>query len=286
MSLGHDLQTTVAGVAGGEGVGLHTGRVVRFELKPALADEGVIFVRTDLSGAPRVSVAPERVNREALARRTELIGADGTVVAMTEHLLAACLGLGLDNVTVEMNGPELPIFDGSAQPYVDAIQKAGLAELDAPRRYFRLARPVTLVKGACEIVALPAERMELAFFAELRHAGLENQACSLQVGDKAFAKTISPSRTFCFYEDVEKLRAAGLIRGGSLECAIVIKDGEPYETQYRMANELACHKLVDLMGDLAVLGRRVRALITARATGHAVHHEFIEMLRKELTEDV
>jgi UDP-3-O-[3-hydroxymyristoyl] N-acetylglucosamine deacetylase len=237
-------------------------------------------------GEPRVAVTPDAVNHEALRRRTELVSPEGVVIATPEHLLAAAAGLGVDNLRVELNGPELPIFDGSALPFATMINKVGLALLVAPRRFWRLRRPVSLVTDNASLIAIPAARMQLAFFAELRHAGMENQSVELTLNPREFELKLAASRTFCFFEEVERLREAGLIRGGSLDCAIVIQNGKPLQGDYRLPNELACHKLVDLIGDLAVLGRPVQAHISAHGTGHALHHAFIEQLRKELTEDV
>ena len=286
MSLVPEFQTTVTRIAAAEGIGLHTGAKVRFSLHPAGADEGIVFVRADLPERPRILAVPEAIDRQALRRRTELRGETGASVAMIEHLLSACLGMGLDNVRVEVEGAELPIFDGSVQPYVELMHQAGLTRLEAPRRFWRLNRPVSLIKETSEIFALPAAQMELAFFAELRHAGIANQSVAIALNPKEFESQLAPARTFCFYGDVELLRAAGLIRGGSLDCAIVLRDGKPMDGDYRLPNELACHKLIDLIGDLAILGRKVGAIITARGTGHALHHEFIDLLRKELSEDV
>jgi UDP-3-O-[3-hydroxymyristoyl] N-acetylglucosamine deacetylase len=284
--MGKARQTTVARPAEAEGIGLHSGQQVRVRLNPAAADAGLFFIRTDLPGAPTIRVAPEFVRREALRRRTELGGEDGAIVATAEHLLAACLALGLDNARVELDGPELPIFDGSAGPYAGLVREAGLKKVEAPRRAWRLARAVTLVKEHAEMAAIPAERMGLAFFAELRHAGMVNQSVRFQLGKDSFEERLAAARTFCFFEEVEGLREAGLIRGGSMDCAIVLRDGRPMDGDYRMPNELACHKMVDLLGDLATLGRPVKALITARGSGHAMHHEFIELMRKELIDDL
>jgi UDP-3-O-acyl N-acetylglucosamine deacetylase len=286
MTAARSNQTTLAGPAEHEGVALHTGKVVRVRLCPAGAGEGIYFVRTDLPGQPRVAVTPDAVNHEALQRRTELITPEGVVVATPEHLLSAAFGLGVDNLRVELNGPELPIFDGSVLPFATLITQAGVVELEAPRRAWRLRRPVILIRENASLIAIPAARMQLAFFAELRHAGMENQAVEVTLTPEEFERKLAPSRTFCFFEEVERLRAAGLIRGGSLDCAIVIKDGKPLQGNYRLPNELACHKLVDLIGDLAVLGRPVQAHISAHGSGHALHHAFIEVLRKELTDDV
>jgi UDP-3-O-[3-hydroxymyristoyl] N-acetylglucosamine deacetylase len=282
-------QATIAAEVEAEGVALHSGARVHLWLKPAPADTGILFARRDLTGTPVVPARPDAVDRLALQRRTELVGADGARVATPEHLLAACLGLGVDNLRIELDGPEVPIFDGSVRPFVELIERAGLKTLKAARRYWNLKRPVTLADGDREIVAVPARSMQLAFFCELKQAGIENQAAEWEVGgDAAAFRELSAARTWVAYEDVERLRQAGLIRGGSLANAIVLRDGRPVAPEgterrdYRLPNELACHKLLDLIGDLALLGRPVGALITARGSGHAMHQAFVEKLGKEI----
>ena len=277
-------QTTIASPAEAEGVALHSGAQVRVRLCPAAANEGIRFIRTDLPGQPSILATPESVNRPALARRTELLGPEGVAVATVEHLLATCLAMGVDNLRVELDGPELPIFDGSAMPFVRMICQVGTTPLERPRRRLRLRRPVSLIRPGAEIHAVPADAMDLAFIVDLSRAGLPPQVALHSLGSADFAAKVAPARTFCFFEDVEALRAAGLIRGGSLECAIVIRDGHPVDSEYRLPNELACHKLLDLIGDLAILGCPLGAMVSARATGHALHHEFIDLLRKDLFE--
>jgi UDP-3-O-[3-hydroxymyristoyl] N-acetylglucosamine deacetylase len=284
-------QTTVARPAEAEGIGLHGGQRARVRLAPAPAGSGVVFARMDLPGAPRFCAHEAEPDPSAAQRRTELVGPDGlTRVTTPEHLLAACLGLGLDNVLVELDGPELPIFDGSAQPLVELIDRAGIVPLKkAPRRPWRLLRPVVLAEEGREIVAIPAKSMQLAFFATMAHAGIPDQAVQIELAQdrrRSAFRAIAPARTFVFYEEVEKLRQAGLIRGGSLDCAIILRDGHPIAESgdYRLPNELACHKLLDLLGDLALLGRPIDALVTARGSGHAMHQAFLKLLAKEIEE--
>lgn len=277
-------QTTIAGPAELRGVGLHTGAEVCLTLRPAPADGGIVFVRTDLPGAPRIPARFESVAAENLRRRTELRGEGGAVVATIEHLLAACAGLGLNNVFAELDGPEVPIMDGSALPFVDMIDRAGITKLDQHATAWRLNRPVSLLRDGAEIHAVPAEGQTMAFFAMLGGLGLANQAAELPLDAERFRAEVAPARTWVRHEDVEQLRAAGLIRGGTMDCAIVLRDALPVQTAYRMPNELAAHKLLDLIGDFAILGRPVHALITARGTGHALHYAFVDLLRKELSE--
>ncbi len=282
------LEKTIARPVQAEGMAVHAGEPCSMRLLPAEAGAGIVFIRTDLPGSPEIAGRSESVRADALQRMTVLASADNpdARIGMTEHLLAACVGLGVTNLRVEVAGPECPIFDGSAARYVELLAEGGIKTHTAPARTFRLRRPVELHEGDAQIIAIPAERTRLTFFGAFAHAGIEDQQVTFEPTRDDFAREIAPARTFCFYEDIEKLREAGLIKGGSLDCAIVLRDGKPMNTPYRLTDELARHKLLDLMGDLALLGAPVRALISARATGHALHYRFICKLREHLEEDI
>jgi UDP-3-O-acyl N-acetylglucosamine deacetylase len=277
-------QHTIGRAVSAKGLGLHTGEQVTVELLPAPAGEGIVFERADLPGAPRVKATLASVNTGALARRTELVSEGGASVATVEHLLAACLGMGVDHLLVRLRGSELPIFDGSAQRWARLITRAGLKSLREARRPWRLRQATALVNDGSEICAIPAESMTVVFFVDLERAGMDGQAARFQVGRGDFEAELASARTFCFSEEVEHLRSKGLIRGGSLECAVVIHEGKPYKTHWRLPEELARHKLLDFLGDLAILGRPVAALLTARGAGHQLNFRFIQQLQKELSE--
>lgn len=282
------MQKTIARPVQAEGIAVHAGEPCTMRLVPAAEGTGVVFIRTDLPGAPEIPARSESVRADALQRMTVLASSDDPEVrvGMTEHLLAACVGLGVTNLRVEVSGPECPIFDGSAARYVELLTEAGIETQARPARTFRLRRTVELHEGDAQIIAIPAERTRLTFFGAFAHVGIADQQVTFEPTRDDFIKQIAPARTFCFYEDVEKLREAGLIKGGSLDCAIVLRDGKPMNTSYRLTDELARHKLLDLMGDLALLGAPVRALISAHATGHALHYRFVCKLREHLEEDI
>lgn len=272
-----------------EGVGVHGGRAVRLRLEPAAPDAGLRFIRTDLPGEPAIAVCPASVRRSGVQRMTllESPAEDGGVatVGMTEHLLAACSAAGVTNLDIRLDAPECPILDGSALEYWRLLQEAGVTEQDRRARTLRLRRPVTLTTPDADIVALPADRMRLTYFAEFRSRGFPDEQVTFDVERDDFATEIAPARTFAFYEEIEALRNSDLIQGGSLDCAIVLRDGRPMNTAYRLQNELARHKLLDLLGDLGVLGAPVLAAISARKSGHALHHEFIDRMKEELTDE-
>lgn len=290
-------QRTLARSIEAEGLGVHSGKPAKMRLDPAPADSGVVFIRTDLPGAPEIPAAPGSVKKEMLRRMTVLEGAPGATVGMVEHLLAACAAMGLVNVRVSLSGFECPIFDGSGAHYTRLIREAGLREQEAPFRSWRLDRPVALLRENAELVALPAEFTRYTFFAEFVHAGMPDQQATFELFRDDWETEIAPARTFCFWRDVAGLFQAGLIQGGSTANAIVLHDGKPVRVRpdlkpepdpdfaYRLPAELARHKLLDLIGDLAILGAPVRALISARASGHALHQEFASMLLPALVRD-
>jgi UDP-3-O-acyl-N-acetylglucosamine deacetylase len=185
---------------------------------------------------------------------------------------------------VRLDAPECPILDGSALEYWRLLEQAGTVEQAAPARMLRLRRPVCLLRPDADIVALPADQMRLTFFGEFHQRGLPDETATFVLGRDDFEHEIAPARTFTFYEDIHPLLEANLIKGGSLDCAIVLKDGGPMNGGFRIENELARHKLLDLLGDLGVLGAPILASISARKTGHALHHAFIERLREELVD--
>lgn len=270
-----------------EGAGVHGGQSVRLRLEPAPADSGILFHRIDLPGSAPIparleSVRTGGVQRMSVLQGASTNGAQAPVVGMVEHLLAACAGLGVTNLNVSLDSAECPILDGSACEYARLLHDAGLEDQAVPARVYRLSRPVCLLKEGAEIIAIPALRPRYTFFGEFRHAGIADQQVTFDPQSDDFMKEIAPARTFCFWEEVKGLFDSGLIRGGSLENAIVLRDGRPMNGEYRMENELARHKLLDLMGDLAVLGRPLCAMVSARRTGHALHHEFNRLLAPEL----
>lgn len=264
---------TVAGWAEARGVGVHGGRPVTMRLGPAASGEGIRFVRVDLMERPVVRARPESVRAESLRRMTG-IGENGAEVGMTEHLLSACAGLGVTDLTVELDAPELPIFDGSARPYAQTLERAGFAALPGQVEMIRITEPIVVREGEAEIIAIPADSPRYTYFLELREHGMPDQQATFHPGTGDYLAEVAPARTFCFWEDIEKLRAAGLIKGGSLDCAVVVREGLPHESAWRMDNELARHKLLDLIGDVAILGAPIAAMISARRAGHALNQAF------------
>jgi len=255
------------------GVGVHSGRPVTINLIPAPADQGVVFVRTDLSGRPRIKANPDNVASSFLATT---LARNGAQVATAEHLLAALAGSGVDNLTVEVNGPELPIMDGSAAPFLLMINAVGTRKLEACREVIKINRPVKVSSQDRTLEVEPSEKAQISCAIEFDHPLLKRQELSLELNEPVFGAEISRARTFGFLEDADRLRAAGLARGVSLDNAIVI-DRFKIMNQggLRFEDEFVRHKMLDLIGDLALLGRPILGHFKAYKTGHALNHAFL-----------
>jgi UDP-3-O-[3-hydroxymyristoyl] N-acetylglucosamine deacetylase/3-hydroxyacyl-[acyl-carrier-protein] dehydratase len=276
-------QRTIGRSVSFTGVGLHTGEPATVAFHPAEPGAGVTFVRGDLPGQPAVPVSSESAAGECDALRRTVLRRGPAEVHTVEHVLAALQGLGIDNVRLELTGREVPEpSDGSAAPFVELLEQAGVVEQPAPRDEFVIRRPVVYQAGDVQIVGLPAEQLRLSFTLQFDNPVLGTQHLSLDLSPEAFKREIARARTFVLYRDVERLRSAGLIRGGSLRNAIVVKDdGLLNEEPLRYPDEAVRHKILDLLGDLALLGRPLRGQVHAVRSGHAHNLRFVRALLKE-----
>jgi UDP-3-O-[3-hydroxymyristoyl] N-acetylglucosamine deacetylase/3-hydroxyacyl-[acyl-carrier-protein] dehydratase len=206
-------------------------------------------------------------------------------VLTIEHVLAAIAGLEIDNVYAEVDAGEAPVGDGSSLPFVEALSEAGIEEQDQARKGIKITHPITYEHDGISLLALPSNSLKLSYTIEYGHLALDTQYRSFTIDPKTFVSEIAPARTYCFLEDVEQLKAAGLIKGGSLENAIVIGDEGVLNEDLRFSDEFARHKVLDLLGDLVLLGAHLEAHIVAIKGGHASHIEFIKQLRAEIAVD-
>ncbi len=260
------------------GIGLHTGQQVECILHPAEVNGGRFFVRSDLAperqDSPPIPAQLRAVHPAALS--TQLT--QGSAVIQTpEHLLAALAGLGIDNCRIEVSGPEVPILDGSSLPWVKAILEAGIRTQPAPRKIGILTQPVTVGDGNGFVTALPHQGLRLTYGIDFADSPIRDQWHSWQVGAGSFVSQIAPARTFTREQDIEPARRLGLIKGGSLDNALVC-DREGWKQPLRYADEPVRHKLIDLLGDLSLLGFRVQAHILAYKAGHNLHHRLSQQL--------
>jgi UDP-3-O-[3-hydroxymyristoyl] N-acetylglucosamine deacetylase/3-hydroxyacyl-[acyl-carrier-protein] dehydratase len=267
---------TIARAVTLEGVGLHLGVACRLTFKPAPAGDGIKFIRTDRPGTP---VIPAVVEHAVLSERRTQLGAGDDAIHTVEHVLAAIAGAELDDVTIELDGPEPPIMDGSASAFVDALVSAGSSVQRAQAQYLTLRSPVRVVDGDSVYEAHPSDRLDLSVSIEFPHPLIGYQECRYAVTPEVFAREIAPARTFGFVREVDALRSRGLIRGGSTENAIVLDDTGVVENTLRWPDEFVRHKALDCVGDLALAGRRVRARVVA----HKPSHRGTILLVRELT---
>lgn len=271
-------QRTLKTAARTTGVGLHTGARVELVLRPAQPDTGIVFHRTDL--APAVSIAA----RASLVGDTRLSSTlrEGTVsVSTVEHLMSALAGLGIDNLHVDVAGPEIPIMDGSAGPFVFLLQGAGIVEQDAPKRYLRIVAPVEVRDGDKWARFEPHDGFRLDFTIDFPHPvfGSENRHVAIDFAEHSYVKEVSRARTFGFMQDVEAMRAAGLGLGGSLQNAIVLDEVRVLNSEgLRYDNEFVRHKVLDAIGDLYLLGHPLIGQYAAHKSGHALNNALARAL--------
>jgi UDP-3-O-[3-hydroxymyristoyl] N-acetylglucosamine deacetylase len=264
---------TLRAAVGCTGIGLHSGKLVRLELKPAPAEHGIRFVRKDLD----VEI-PATLGSLARLEYATTLSQDGVSIGTVEHLLSALYALGVDDVRVEVDGPEVPVLDGSAAPFVILIHEAGLKPLPVPRRVLRVLKPVEVVRGGKLARLLPAEDFRVSYTIGFDHPLLRHQAASFRITPSAYAEAIAPARTFGFLREVETLRKSGLALGGSLENAVVIGETGVLNTKLRFEDEFVRHKVLDAIGDLALLGHPLHAHLEAVKAGHALHAALAQKL--------
>jgi UDP-3-O-[3-hydroxymyristoyl] N-acetylglucosamine deacetylase len=256
------------------GIGLHSGKKVDLTLKPAPINYGIKFVRKDLPDNPTI---PARFNCVVDTSLATVIGSDGVIVSTIEHLMACLAGLSIDNVVVELNSYEVPVMDGSAGPFTRMIMAAGIQEQAAPRHFFALKEPIELEQDGKFVGAYPDATFKITCHIDFEHPLIRQQSCSIEVEDQIFEREISSARTFGFLHEVEYMKRYGLARGGSLDNAVVIAENEILNDDgLRYQDEFVRHKLLDCIGDFALLGMPILAHIVTRKSGHAFNHAFLE----------
>lgn len=271
-------QHTIAAPVTLSGVGLHTGVEVRLRLLPAPANTGVVLRRSDLEGFP-IEAQVKNVARVSYA--TSLMK-KGVLISTVEHLLSALAASNVDNVYAELDNLELPIMDGSALPFVRLIAQAGLRRQRAWRTYAKVLKPVEVAEGGRRIAIYPADSFRITCRIAFPHPLIGEQSLDFTLGDGDYDKEIAPARTFGFMEEVEKLRSSGLVRGGSLENAIVLtREGLMNPGGLRFPDEFCRHKVLDIIGDLALVGHPLLGHVVAERAGHAMHIALVAHLLQE-----
>jgi UDP-3-O-[3-hydroxymyristoyl] N-acetylglucosamine deacetylase len=279
LSPSTEKQKTVAREMVFSGIGLFTGEKSSLKILPAPADSGIVFQRLDLPGQPELRGSLANVRESPRCTRL----ADGKAsVQMVEHLLSAFRGVGVDNARVLMEGPEIPSGDGSALFFVDLLEKAGIQEQEAPLVYLRIDQPVYWSEGNVHLIALPAPEFRLSYTIHYPQSALvRSQYYSLALDPKRYKQDIAPCRTFSFYEEILPFLEKGMIKGGGLSNALVIRGDQVMNPGgARFPDEMVRHKILDLIGDLSLLGVPLLAHVIAICSGHASHVAFAKTLAK------
>ena len=265
-----------------EGIGLHLGVACKLTFQPAKAKQGIVFRRTDCPGQPRIRA---HVSEVSGSDRNTQLGKGDHAVHTVEHVLAAVTGMGIDDITIDMDGPEPPILDGSAAPFLAALTEAGVALLDGEPEYLRLTEPVRIIDGSSVYEAYPHDGLELDVTIEFPHPLIGKQSRRFTFTQDSFTSELSRARTFGFLHEVDALRAKGLIKGASLDNAVVLDDSDILSGDLRWSDEFVRHKAMDCIGDLALAGARVQARIVAVKPSHrgtvTLVREMVKAARKE-----
>jgi len=273
-------QQTIKRQASLSGIGIHTGNKVSMTWKPAPVDHGIKFVRTDLDGKP---VVEPHIRNIGDVTRWTTIGSDSVVIHTVEHVLATLNGYGIDNVLIELDGNEPPVGDGSAKPFVQMVKQAGIQPQEGKREIFQPREVVHVEVGDAMAIVLPSDQLRISATIHFGKPGLDAQFLSLAVEPETFETQISPARTFAFYEDIQYLMDKGLIKGGSLENAVLIRNESVLATEpLRFRDEFVRHKILDVLGDITLLGRPLAAHIVTIRPGHAVNAELARSLARLL----
>ena len=268
------FQTTIAASATTEGIGLHTGVYGHLTLTPAPAETGIVFRRTDLDNFP-IEAQGHNVARVSYA--TSLMK-QGVLLSTTEHLLAAIYSCGIDNIFVDIDSIEIPILDGSAEPFMQMLERCGIRKLRRRRRFLKVLKPLEVIEGDRRIGIYPANEFRVCCYVDFPHPLVGQQEFDIVVNEDSFRRFLARARTFCFERDIQPLRAMGLIRGGSLENAIVLTESGVMNGPLRFPDEFSRHKSLDLIGDLALVGLPLLARVEAYKAGHALHTQLVSRL--------
>jgi UDP-3-O-[3-hydroxymyristoyl] N-acetylglucosamine deacetylase len=269
-------QRTVKREAGCTGIGLHSGQKINLTIKPAPPDSGINFIRKDIGGSPPLKATHENVVDTNLSTT---IGINGTRVATIEHLMAAFFGLGIDNARVELDGPEVPVMDGSSAPFVFLLNDAGIREQSELKKFMVIKKSLKIQDGNRSISVRPSKELKICYTIDFHHHLLRNQSYELCFCGKDFIEEISRARTFGFLKDVEILRENGLAKGGSLDNAIVIDEFRVLnEDGLRYEDEFVRHKILDFIGDLSICGSPIIGHFVVKKSGHFLNQFMVKKL--------
>jgi UDP-3-O-acyl N-acetylglucosamine deacetylase len=274
-----DSQQTVRRPVSLDGIGLHSGETAKMTVAPAAADTGILFRAAD------GTLIPANADHVVDSNSATTVGAFGVRVRTIEHLMAAAAALGIDNLMVDIDGVEVPAADGSAKPSVDLLRAAGRVSLAAPRRPITITQPIRVGTESRWLEVLPADSLRISYTLDNSHPIIGLQAGTFGISEEVFCQELAAARTYGFLRDVPAMRQNGLARGGSLENAIVVGKRSVLNDSLRFPDEFVRHKILDLVGDLFLLGRPLRAHVVGRNAGHALNYQLVAAIQKALAAD-
>ncbi len=272
------LQRTIKKVTTISGIGLHSGMRINLKMRPATANTGIIFHRTDGEQTVDIKVCSENV---VDTRMATVIGHQGVTVSTIEHFMAALSAFGIDNLHIDIDGPEVPVLDGSAAPFIREIQRAEVKKLNLSRKFIAIRKPLEIIEGEKRIRIIPSRFFRISFNIAFDHQAIAVQSHSMRFSPENFCKEIAPARTFGFLHEIEHLKKMGLARGGSLENAVVIdNNGVMNPEGLRFHNEFVRHKILDSVGDFSLLGSPLLGHIKAFKSGHDLNVKMVQMIEE------
>lgn len=278
-----EKQKTILKETALEGIGLHTGSKVKVCFKPAEANSGINFVRVDLPGAPMIKTDPASVltDEKSLPRCTSIANGEA-VIHTAEHLMSTLAGLGIDNLTIEINGKEVPGMDGSGIDFLKAIKEAGVKEQEAPKEYFEIKEPLWVERNGSSILAVPAPDFRVSYVLDYNRPEVLPQCFNAQMQPDVFEREIAPCRTFCLESEAEELKRNGLGKGANFKNTLVITKDGVKENKMRFPNEFARHKTLDLIGDLYLLGMPIKGHVFAIKSGHTLNVALLKKIAEQM----
>jgi UDP-3-O-[3-hydroxymyristoyl] N-acetylglucosamine deacetylase/3-hydroxyacyl-[acyl-carrier-protein] dehydratase len=276
-----DKQRTIERVVGLEGIGLHTANKVTLTFKPADIDTGINFIRTDLPNKPVIKASIDYVLSQLRSPRRTSLGHDSVEIHSIEHLMAALAGLGIDNLYIEIDNDEVPGLDGSSLNFLEILNKAGIKEQEKDRRYYLVKEPIFVEEEAGAIVAVPAQEFKISYTLNYNHPLLKTQFLELDINDDAFKNELASSRTFCLESEVTELQQLGLGRGANYDNTLVVGEDGVIKNKLRYPDEFIRHKILDLLGDLYILGMPLRSHIIALRSGHSLNLKLARKIHQQ-----
>ncbi len=266
-----DKQRTIAKELGLRGVGLHTANKVELTFKPAEIDSGITFIRTDMAGKPKVKVSVENLLPTERSPRRTSIGHDEVEIQTIEHLMAALAGLSIDNLNIEIDNNEVPGLDGSSLKFLEIINQAGIVEQDKERRYFNIKEPIFVEEDGASIMMFPSSELRISYALDYKHTFLKAQFLEVEVNPRTFQDELAKARTFCLEEEAQELQHQGFGQGANYENTLVVGKNGVIKNTLRYEDEFARHKVLDLLGDLYLLGQPIKGRIVALRSGHSLN---------------